>query len=199
MKTLTRKTKETDIRAKLKLYGTGSAKISTGIGFFNHLLESFAKHSLIDLELKCEGDLEVDFHHSVEDCGIVIGKLLSEALYPVQQIERFGFASIVMDEACVECSLDISNRAFLVYEMPFGKINRGMRIGDKIGDFPAELVEEFFRAMIFNANLSTHIIFKRGKNAHHIAESAFKAFALALRSATKINERVKIPSTKGAL
>lgn len=199
MKTLTRQTKETNISAKLKLYGSGNAKISTGIGFFNHLLESFAKHSLIDLELSCKGDLEVDFHHSVEDCGIVIGKLLSEVLYPVKNIERFGFASIVMDETCVECSLDISNRAFLVCEMPFGKIHRGGRISDKIGDFPAELVEEFFRAVIFNANLSAHIIFKRGKNAHHIAESAFKAFAIALRGALKINERVKIPSTKGAL
>ena len=199
VKKLERKTKETDIVASLKLYGSGESHIETGIGFFNHMLESFAKHSLIDLELNCKGDLGVDSHHSVEDCGIVIGKLLGESLYPVKNIERFGFASVVMDESCVECSLDIANRAFLAYEMPFGKISKGVRVTDKIGDFSAELIEEFFRAMIFNANLSVHLIYKRGKNTHHIAESAFKSFAVALRGAVKINERVKMPSTKGTL
>lgn len=190
MKTLKRETKETSIEASLELYGSGKSSIDTGIGFFNHMLESFSKHSLIDLELKCSGDLEVDFHHSVEDCGIVIGKLLHESLYPVGNIERFGYASIVMDEACVETSLDISRRAFLVFEAP---------LKGKIGEFDCELVEEFFKAVVFNAVLSTHIIYKRGKNNHHIAEAIFKSFAVALRNALKTNERVSMPSTKGIL
>lgn len=190
MKILTRQTKETNIEAKLELYGSGKAYIDTGIGFLNHMLESFSKHSLIDLELKCNGDLEVDFHHSVEDCGIVLGKLLYESLYPVGNIERFGYASIVMDEACVETSLDISNRAFLVFELP---------LNAKIGDFDCELVEEFFKAISINASLGMHIIYKRGKNSHHIAEAAFKSFAVAFRNAIKINERISMPSTKGML
>ena len=199
MKELERKTKETDIQAKLNLYGSGESRIETGIGFFNHMLESFAKHSLIDLELNCKGDLGVDSHHSVEDCGIVIGKLLGESLYPVQNIERFGYASVVMDESCVECSLDIANRAFLHFEMPFNALKFGKIAPQKVGNFDCELVEEFFRALVNNANLSAHIVFKRGKNAHHIIEATFKSFAVALRNAVKINERVKMPSTKGTL
>lgn len=199
MKNLERITKETSIKASLNLYGSGKSSINTGIGFLNHLLESFSKHSLLDLSLECKGDLEVDFHHTVEDCGIVLGSLLKESLYPVEKIERFGNSSIVMDEACVECVLDISNRAFLVYDMPFNKISKGTIIGSHIGDFPCELIEEFFRAVVFNANITTHIIFKRGKNTHHIAEATFKAFAVALRNAIKINNAIKIPSTKGVL
>ncbi|MGX2982531.1 imidazoleglycerol-phosphate dehydratase HisB [Helicobacter sp. 23-1045] len=199
MKKLERKTKETDITAKLKLYGSGESRIETGIGFFNHMLESFAKHSLVDLELNCKGDLIVDSHHSVEDCGIVIGKLLGESLYPVKNIERFGFASLVMDESCVECSLDIANRAFLHFDMPFNALKSGKITPQKVGAFDCELVEEFFRALVNNANLTAHIVFKRGKNAHHIIEATFKSFAVALRNAVKINERVKIPSTKGTL
>ncbi len=198
-KKLSRKTKETDIKASLKLYGSGESQVETGIGFFNHMLESFAKHSLIDLELECKGDLGVDSHHSVEDCGIVIGKLLSESLYPVKNIERFGFASVVMDESCVECSLDICNRAFLHFESPFNALKSGKITPHKVGEFDCELVEEFFRAVVNNANISAHIIFRRGKNAHHIIEASFKSFAVALRGAIKINERVKIPSTKGSL
>lgn len=199
MKKIERNTKETKIKAELDIYGSGKSRINTGIGFFNHLLESFSKHSLMDLNIECSGDLEVDFHHSVEDCGIVMGNLLKESLYPVKNIERFGFASVVMDESCVECSLDISNRAFLVYDMPFGKISKGIKISDSIGEFPCELIEEFFRAVSFNANITTHIIFQRGKNAHHIAEASFKAFAVAFRNAIKINKNIKIPSTKGIL
>lgn len=190
MKSLTRTTKETNISASLNLYGSGKSSIDTGIGFFNHMLESFAKHSLIDLEIISKGDLEVDSHHSVEDCGIVIGKLLFESLYPVSNIERFGFSSIVMDEACVECSIDISNRAFFVFNAP---------LSGKIGDFDSELVEEFFKAIVFNSHLSAHIVFKRGKNMHHISETIFKSFAVSLRNAIKINERISIPSTKGVL
>lgn len=194
-----RKTKETDIKAILNLYGSGDSKVETGIGFFNHMLESFAKHSLIDLEIECSGDLGVDCHHSVEDCGIVIGKLLAQSLYPVQNIERFGFASVVMDESCVECSLDIANRAFLHFESPFNAFNRGKIIAPKVGEFDCELVEEFFRSLVNNANLTAHIIVRRGKNAHHIIEAIFKSFAVALRNAIKINERIKMPSTKGIL
>lgn len=190
MQPITRKTKETNITASLELYGSGKSEIDTGIGFFNHMLESFSKHSLIDLEIDCKGDLEVDYHHSVEDCGIVIGELLQKSLFPSKNIERFGFASIVMDEACVECSLDISNRAFLVFEAP---------LNGKIGDFDAELVEEFFKALVNNAHLSVHIIYRRGKNAHHISEAVFKSFAVALRNAIKPNDRISIPSTKGIL
>lgn len=199
MTKIERKTKETSIKASINLYGSGISDINTGIGFFNHLLESFSKHSLIDFDLECNGDLDVDFHHSVEDCGIVLGTLLKDNLCPVKNIERFGYASIVMDETCVECSLDISNRAFLVYEMPFNKISKGTVISEKIGEFPCELIEEFFRALTFNANITAHIIFKRGKNAHHIAEATFKAFAVALRNAIKINKNIKVPSTKGIL
>ena len=199
MKELQRKTKETDIKAKLNLYGSGESHIETGIGFFNHMLESFAKHSLVDLEIECRGDLGVDSHHSVEDCGIVIGKLLGESLYPVKNIERFGFSSVVMDESCVECSLDIANRAFLHFDMPFNALKSGKIAPQKVGAFDCELVEEFFRALVNNANLTTHIVFKRGKNAHHIIEATFKSFAVALRGAVKINERVKMPSTKGTL
>ncbi|MDE6886625.1 MAG: imidazoleglycerol-phosphate dehydratase HisB [Helicobacteraceae bacterium] len=190
MKELTRETKETNIKAKLDIYGSGNYEINTGIGFFNHMLESFSKHSLIDLKLECKGDLHIDSHHSVEDCGIVIGKLLNESLYPIKNIERFSSSSVVMDESCVECSVDISNRAFLVFEVP---------LEGKIGCFDAELIEEFFKALVSNANINTHIIFKRGKNKHHIAEAVFKSFAIAFRNAIKLNDRVSMPSTKGIL
>lgn len=190
MKTLTRNTKETNIKASIDIYGSSKSSINTGIGFFDHMLDSFVRHSIIDLELQCNGDVDVDYHHSVEDCGIVIGKLLHQSLYPVGGIERFGYSSIVMDEACVECSIDISNRAFLVFEVP---------LKGKIGSFDSELVEEFFRALVFNANLSVHIIFKRGKNLHHISEAVFKSFAVAFRNAIKLNNRIILPSTKGVL
>ena len=190
MNTLTRITKETNITAKLNLYGNSKSCIDTGIGFFNHMLDSFVRHSLIDLELQCKGDIDIDYHHSVEDCGIVIGELLHKSLYPASGIERFGYASVVMDEACVECSIDISNRAFLVFESP---------LSGKIGTFDAELIEEFFKALVFNANLSVHLIYKRGKNLHHISEALFKSFAVAFRNAIKPNERISLPSTKGML
>lgn len=187
-----RETKETSISASLTIYGSGQHEISTGIGFFTHMLESFSKHALFDLQLSCKGDLAVDFHHSVEDCGIVLGQLLQQSIYPVERIERFGQGAVVMDEACVECTLDISNRAFLVFDM-------GENYVGKVGEFDVELVEEWFRAVCFNANISVHVILQRGKNLHHITEAAFKAFALALRRALSPNDRVAIPSTKGCL
>jgi len=185
-----RKTKETDISVELKVYGEGSSNISTGVGFFDHMLESFSKHSLIDLNVKCVGDTHIDDHHSVEDVGIAIGQALKSALYPIAKVERFGSAAIVMDETCVECDLDLSNRPFLVYDID---------IEGTVGEFDVELAEEFFRAITFNAGLTAHIIMKRGKNKHHIIEAAFKSLAVALRRATTVNDRITVPSTKGVL
>jgi len=187
-----RATKETKIELELELYGRSSAQIQTGIGFFDHMLSAFAKHAWINLSLRCEGDLQVDFHHSVEDCGIVLGSAIKEAIYPAQNIERFGDSVVVMDEAAVSAALDFSNRAFLVFDCP--SLKRG-----KIGEFDAELVEEFFRALAFNANFTLHISQIRGENLHHIAEAVFKAFAVAFRRAISINEHAGVPSTKGVL
>ncbi len=185
-----RKTKETDITLTLNLCGTGQSTISTKVGFLDHMLESFAKHALIDLEITCNGDVHIDDHHSVEDIGIVLGQALREAIYPIEKVERFGNATIVMDEAAVSCDLDLSNRPFLVYEV---------NVSGKVGKFDAELSEEFFRAVIFNAGITAHIIMQRGKNKHHIVEAAFKSFAVALRRALSPNERAGVPSTKGVL
>lgn len=190
METLTRNTKETQITASLEVYGTGIANIQTGIGFFDHMLQSLCKHASWNLNLECKGDLEVDYHHSVEDCGIVIGQLLKNSLFPIQNVERFGNSAVVMDEACVECDLDLSNRPFLVFEV---------KTEGKVGSFDCELIEEFFRALVFNAGLSVHIIQKRGKNRHHLIEASFKAFGVALRRACVKNEKIGIPSTKGVL
>jgi len=187
-----RETKETQIVVKLELYGQGKSKIDTGVGFLDHMLEAFSKHSHINLEVSCKGDTHIDDHHSVEDVAIVIGKALNQALYPIRNIERYGNATVVMDEASVTCDLDISNRPFLVFEMP--DIMQG-----KIGNFDVELVEEFFRAFTFNASLTLHLICNRGRNKHHIAEASFKALAVALRRGATINENAGIPSTKGVL
>ena len=185
-----RKTKETDIEVALELYGSGKSKINTGVGFFDHMLESFSKHALIDLNVSCKGDTHIDDHHSVEDVGIAIGQALKGSIYPVANVERFGSAAIVMDETCVECDLDLSNRPFLIYDI---------EIDGKVGSFDVELAEEFFRAIVFNSGITAHIIMKRGKNKHHIIEAAFKSLAVALRRATMKNERIGVPSTKGVL
>ena len=185
-----RKTKETDISLELEIYGSGKAQISTGIGFFDHMLEAFCKHALFDMKLVCKGDLHVDFHHSVEDVGIVIGLALHEKIYPLSGVERFGEATVVMDEAAVNCALDLSNRPFLVYE----SINEG-----KVGEFDVELANEFFQALAFNAAITLHIAKIRGRNSHHILEASFKACAVALRRALAKNSRVGVPSTKGVL
>jgi len=186
-----RKTKETDIKVELNLYGSGEANINTGVGFFDHMLDAFARHSLIDLNIECKGDLHIDAHHSVEDVGIVLGMALKEAIYPAKGIERFGNAVVVMDEASVSCDIDLSNRAYLVYDLP---LNSG-----SIGAFDLELVEEFFKSVAFNMPLNLHLTFNRGSNKHHIAEAAFKAFAVALRRATTKNSQIGVPSTKGML
>ena len=185
-----RKTKETDISLELEIYGSGEARICTGIGFFDHMLEAFCKHALFDMKLVCKGNLHVDFHHSVEDVGIVIGQALREKIYPISGVERFGEATVVMDEAAVNCALDLSNRPFLVYE----SISDG-----KVGEFDIELANEFFQALAFNAAITLHIAKVRGRNSHHILEASFKACAVALRRALAKNTRVGIPSTKGVL
>lgn len=185
-----RTTKETDINIKFNLYGSGQAEICTGVGFFDHMLEAFAKHAHADLEVTCKGDVHIDDHHSVEDVGIVLGQALHQALYPVQSIERFGNATVVMDEASVTCDMDVSNRGFLFFDLP---------VGGKVGQFDVELVEEFFRAFALNASLTIHLVYNRGKNKHHIIEAAFKALAVALRRAAAANKNAGIPSTKGVL
>ncbi|NLK66806.1 MAG: imidazoleglycerol-phosphate dehydratase HisB [Campylobacteraceae bacterium] len=185
-----RETKETKIELNLEIYGSGKSEICTGIGFFDHMLEALSKHSLMDLKVKCDGDLHVDDHHSVEDVGIVLGTALREQIYPIKNVERYGNAVVVMDEAAVACDLDLSNRAFLVYE----SIKEGY-----IGKFDSELIEEFFRAVAFNAGITLHLTKIRGQNKHHIAEATFKAFAVALRRALTKNEKMGIPSTKGVL
>ncbi len=185
-----RTTKETEIRLRLELYGSGKTQIDTGVGFFDHMLDAFARHALLDLELSCKGDLHIDDHHTVEDVGIVLGQALGEAIYPVRGMERFGNAVVVMDEAAVECDIDLSNRAYLVYDLP---------VAGKVGSFDTELAEEFFRALVFNLPITCHIVAQRGRNRHHMLEAAFKALAVALRRATAPNERIGIPSTKGVL
>jgi len=188
---INRKTKETDIKCKLNLNGNGSYKIDSGVGFLDHMLESFCKHSGIDIELSCKGDTFVDDHHSVEDIGIVIGEALNKAVFPIKNIERFGEAKVVMDEACVESIIDLSNRAFFEYI--------DFKIFGKVGSFDVELVEEFFRALVFNFKITCHLVYLRGRNKHHIIEATFKAFAISLRRALKENKKLGIPSTKGVL
>jgi len=183
-------TKETEILLKLDINGNGKSEIDTGVGFFNHMLESFSKHSQIDLFVTCAGDTHVDDHHTVEDVGIVLGTAFKQEVYPVENIERFGEGSVVMDEACVTTTLDISNRPFLQFQSP---------IVGKVGEFDCELVEEFFRAFCFNAGITAHIIYKRGTNKHHIIEATFKSFALAIRRALKKDETLGVLSTKGVL
>ena len=187
---INRTTKETDIKCKLNLDGCGNSSINTGVGFFDHMLEALSKHSGIDIELSCKGDLHIDAHHTVEDCGIVIGQALKKAIFPIQAIERYGNATVVMDEAATTCALDLSNRPFLVYEL---------NISGKVGEFDVELVEEFFHAVSGNAGITLHLISDRGRNKHHIIEASFKAFAVALRRALVKNEKIGIPSTKGVL
>ena len=191
MQSKSRVTKETDILVECNIYGSGKADIDTGVGFFDHMLDALARHSLMDLKVKAKGDLHIDAHHTVEDVGIVLGKLLGEIVYPAKGIERYGNATVVMDEASVSCDIDLSNRAYLVYEVPFYK--------SSIGDFDLELVEEFFKSVAFNMPLNLHLIYNRGVNSHHIAEATFKAFAVAFRRAVAQNERIGIPSTKGVL
>ena len=155
------------------------------------MLEALSKHSGIDIELMCQGDTHIDDHHSVEDCGIVIGKALKDENFPIEAVERYGNATVVMDEAAVTCALDLSNRPFLVYD--------NFELFGKVGSFDVELAEEFFHALVMNAGITCHIVCERGKNKHHIIEASFKALAVALRRALAPNAKIGIPSTKGVL
>jgi len=189
IKKIERKTKETDISLELNLDGNGTHSIKTGIGFFDHMLELFACHSGFDLKVECNGDLRVDGHHSVEDIGIVLGKALAEIVGNKKGLKRYGQALVPMDESLARCIIDFSGRAFLVFNAD---------LKGKIGDFDAELVEEFFRAVATNAGLTLHIELLYGTNAHHKAESIFKSFARALKMATTIDSD-KVLSSKGVL
>lgn len=186
-----RKTKETDIKVSVILDGKGNADIKTGIGFFDHMLTALSVHSGISMQIHCNGDLYVDGHHSVEDTGIVLGTALSEALGNKSGIARYGCAYIPMDEALAFCSLDISNRPFLVFKGEF--------TNQMIGEYDACLTEEFFRAFAFNAGITLHINMLYGTNDHHKCEAAFKAVANALKTAVTELGNGETLSTKGRL
>jgi len=187
-----RKTKETDIRVKLSLDGSGRSKISIGVPFLEHMLELFAKHGLFDLQVNCKGDLEIDDHHSVEDIAITLGHALVQALGDKQGINRYGEAVVPMDEALCRSVIDLSGRFYLVYEVPTKR--------QKIGNFSVELAEHFWRSFSETAKFNLHIDCLRGRNTHHILEGTFKASARALRQAVELNSRVSgVPSTKGSL
>ena len=189
---VTRKTKETEITVELLLDGAGKAEAHTGIGFFDHMLDQIARHSLMDLTVRAEGDLHVDQHHTVEDVGIALGQALRQAAGDKAGLTRYGHALVPMDEALVSCALDWSGRGLLVADFAFA--------APKIGAFDTELVHEFFQAVAANAGLTLHFEQRRGRNAHHIAEAAFKAFGRALDMAKRRDERITgVPSTKGVL
>jgi imidazoleglycerol-phosphate dehydratase len=173
-----RKTKETDIRLFLELDGSGLAELSTGIGFFDHMLTAFATHSGFDLRLAAEGDLEVDAHHTVEDVGIVLGQAFAKAVGDKKGIARYGNFAIPMDEALARCNVDVGGRAYLVFDAQF--------TADRIGELDTQLIQEFFRAFAYNANVTLHLDLLYGDNDHHKAEAIFKAFAHALRLAVSV-------------
>ncbi len=188
-----RKTKETGIAAEVNLDGTGTYAISTGVGFFDHMLEQLSRHSRIDISLTAKGDLHVDGHHTVEDCGIALGQAVAKALGDKRGIARYAHAYLPMDETLTRTSLDISGRPYLVWRVAFR--------AQKTGDMDTELFREFFQAFAQNAGITLHIELLYGENAHHIAESCFKGLARALGEAIAISEKAKdeIPSTKGQL
>lgn len=190
---IARKTAETDISVSLTLDGTGKASIATGVGFFDHMLELFARHGLFDLEVKAKGDTHIDDHHTVEDVGIALGQAFSKALGDKAGIARYADVHLPMDETLTRCAIDISGRPMLVFRTDFPR--------EKIGTFDTELVREWFQAFAANAGLTLHIETLYGENAHHIAESCFKALARTLRKAVALDPREagRVPSTKGSL
>ena len=185
-----RKTKETSVTCTLTLEGNGSAQVNTGIGFFDHMMELFAFHSGFDLELKAEGDLHVDDHHTIEDCGIVLGSVLKQCLGDRKGISRYGSFRMPMDETLAQADLDISGRPYLVFNCEFTR--------DSIGAMATEMVREFLRAFAFAAGITLHINVLYGQNDHHKAEAVFKALARALKEAVRITGTA-IPSSKGML
>ena len=188
-----RKTAETEVAVVLNLDGMGLYDNHTGVGFFDHMLDQLSRHSLIDLTVKADGDLHIDDHHTVEDCGIALGQALAQALGDKRGIRRYGHFNLAMDDAQVACALDLSGRPFLVWNLPFPT--------QKIGTFDTELVREFFQALSQNAGITLHVTNHYGANSHHIAETCFKAVARVLRAAIEADPRQAgaIPSTKGTL
>lgn len=188
-----RKTRETEIMVSLDLDGDGAYDVDTGIGFLDHMLESFARHAMIDLKVRAQGDLHIDFHHTVEDTGIVIGMAVAKALGDYRGIRRFGSATIPMDETLTRASIDAAKRPYFVWKVNFTK--------PKLGEMDTELFKEWFQAFAQNAGLCLHIENLYGENNHHIAESCFKAAARALREAVEVDPRLDgaAPSTKGSL
>ncbi|WP_428407307.1 imidazoleglycerol-phosphate dehydratase HisB [Hyphococcus sp.] len=191
--TVERKTRETEIFVALELDGSGDYDIETGIGFFDHMLEAFAKHSMIDLKIRCEGDLHIDMHHTVEDVGIVMGQAAAKALGDCAGVRRFGASYIPMDETLSRAAIDISKRPYLVWRVNFAR--------PKVGDMDTELFKEWFHAFAMNAGLTLHVENLYGENTHHIIESCFKATARAFRQALEMDPRSDggAPSTKGSL
>ena len=190
---ITRKTTETEVTVALNLDGTGVAEVATGVGFFDHMLDQLARHALFDIRLTAKGDLHIDDHHTVEDCGIAIGQALTAALGDKRGIRRYGHFRLAMDDTQVACALDLSARPFLVWNVPF--------TAPKIGSFDTELVREFFQALSTHGGITLHLDLIHGINSHHIAEATFKAVARALREAVEPDPRRAgvIPSTKGML
>lgn len=189
---LKRTTEETNIDINLNLDGIGDYKINTGIGFFDHMLNLFSRHGLFDIEITAIGDLHIDTHHTVEDVGIVLGKAIFNCLKDKKSIKRYGNSFVPMDESLAMCSVDIGGRPYLVFNAELGT--------GKVGDMDLEMVEEFFRAVAFNAEINIHVNLQYGKNAHHKVESIFKAFGRALREAVEIDKRIiGVMSTKGVI
>lgn len=190
---VSRTTNETSISVSVNLDGTGKAKISTGVGFFDHMLDQLCRHSLIDMEIEAKGDLHIDDHHTVEDTGIALGQALAKALGDRKGITRYASLDLVMDETMTKAGVDLSGRPFLVWTVAFS--------APKIGSFDTELVREFFQALSQHAGMTLHVLNHYGANNHHIAETCFKAVARVLRTATEIDPRQagRVPSTKGTL
>jgi imidazoleglycerol-phosphate dehydratase len=188
-----RKTKETEITLQLNLDGTGASKVQTPIPFFSHMLEAWSKHGLVDLAVEASGDVEVDIHHTVEDVGIVLGQALRQALGDKRGIVRYGTAFVPMDEALVQASIDLSGRPFLVFNVPVART--------RVANFDLDMLQEFFRAFAFNAEITLHVTMHYGHNLHHIVEAVFKAVGRSLAEATRLNPRIAgvLPSTKGTL
>lgn len=191
---IARKTRETDICATVNLDGRGSSDVASGIGFFDHMLDALAKHSALDLTLACKGDTHIDDHHSVEDIGIVIGQAVAKALGDKTGIRRYGFASVPLDEALTQATIDLSGRFHFTFA------GREHLRGGKVGTFDVELIEDFLSAFAQSAGATLHVEVRSGRNAHHVIEAAMKAVARALRQAVERDERITgIPSTKGSL
>jgi len=189
---INRQTRETKVHVAVNLDGSGSSSINTGVGFFDHMLDLLSRHSLIDLKVEAQGDLQVDAHHTVEDVGIVLGQALEKALADKRGIQRYGWAIVPMDESLAQVAVDLSGRAAFVFRVKFK--------GESVGAFPVELVEEFFKALATNAKINLHVCVPYGSNNHHIAEAIFKATARALRQAVSHDPRSDaVPSTKGSL